>query len=183
MGFVGKSVYNTLKAGYSLSDVHWPFVAASAAFGLVGYLLAPLLWIRLLRLFGTPVTHKTGPALLYLTYTRSWLARYIPGNFWNLGGRALLASRLGVPTRPLTLSILMETFFLHVIPVVFGGALLVALLVNITFGGVLMAIGFIAVATSIWLLPQTSRISDSKTWKLPKRLAQLVFKDTPSLGL
>jgi hypothetical protein len=58
-----------------------------------------LLWERLLTILqGNRKRTDLKPIRLglYTAYCRSWLARYIPGRVWSLGGRVLLAQGRGL---------------------------------------------------------------------------------------
>lgn len=181
MAFVAKTVNSALHGDYSLSDIQWPLVALSMMTGLAGYIVAPMLWIRLLRMLRGNDQEKIRVVPLYLTYTRSWFARYLPGNFWNLGGRALLASRLGIPARPLALSMLLEAFLLRIVPAIVGGVLIISIVWNPIWGGLLLPFAVIIVATCIWITLRSLRINRLRSWHLLRWLTEPISKETPPI--
>jgi hypothetical protein len=89
-----------VKAADTLTEVQWaPFVGA-VILQFIMMLFLMLLWERLLTiLWGSQRRIDVKPIRpgIYTAYSRSWLARYIPGRVWALGGRVLLASKVGVP--------------------------------------------------------------------------------------
>jgi hypothetical protein len=177
----------------------WALVAAAVSYALV-LLLLPVLWAGLLRsvLRGVPGdtgtgdtgTGDAGPGTaplaltdLYLTYSRSWLARYIPGRVWTYGGRALLAARLGVPLGPVAGSMVLEILFSYGMLTVLGAALLAGAAWSPAAGVTILAAGVAALGLGIGvLLARTRRIGRDRAARgrtLPARLARHLPETPP----
>jgi hypothetical protein len=135
----------------SLAPIRWmPLVGAIALqLGLVFALM--FVWERLLGMLWPPEGNAEKPPRpsLYTAYSRSWLARYIPGHLWSLGGRALMANRLGVPVDVVVRSMIFEVIFTYALVTIIGGALLLATSLHILSGGALLVIGLMAFTTSV----------------------------------
>ena len=141
----------------SLVHIRWmPLVGAIALqLGIVFALM--FVWERLLGILWAPEgnTEKPPRSGLYTAYSRSWLARYIPGHIWSLGGRAFLANRLGVPVDVVARSMVIEVVFTYALVTIIGGALLLAINFHILSGGALLVVGFVAFTASV---PKSQKI-------------------------
>lgn len=135
-----------------LSDVRWtPFVAAIVLQFVMLFVLM-FIWERLLgKLTPDLYTKSTVPTRLGLltAYSRSWLARYIPGRIWAVGGRALLAHKLGVPAENTARSMAMEVIFTYGIVTVIGGALLASAYLHVLSGLPILILGLLAFAIGV----------------------------------
>ncbi len=128
LGTVGWLAWSALPPGDTLDAVRsWSALGGAALAYLLVLLLLPVIWAGLLRAQLPPrATAADGPALadLYAAYSRSWLARYIPGRVWTYGGRALLAAQAGVPLAPVARSMVQEILFSYGMLTVLGAGFL-----------------------------------------------------------
>ena len=131
----------------TLSDVRWsPFVGAVALQFVMLFVLM-FIWERLLgRLMPDLYSRRPAPtrAGLFTAYSRSWLARYIPGRVWAVGGRALLAHKQGVPPENVARSMVLEVIFTYGLVTVIGGALLASAYLHILAGWPVLILGLLA---------------------------------------
>jgi hypothetical protein len=108
--------------------VEWPLLSAAGlvALGRGVWIVYP--WWRIVRSWGYKLPWKRAVRL----YFHSGLARYIPGQWWFVAGRAYLAEREGVPAAVTVAGTALETVMLT------GTALLVGLvgLATVPSGGV-----------------------------------------------
>ena len=154
----------------TLAQVRWAPFTAAVLLQLVALTFLMLCWEKLLSLLrgGRSVTKSGIPGTtLFAAYSRSWLARYIPGRVWALGGRMLLASRVGVPARAVARSMAFEVLFSYSIVTILGGALLVAARVHLVIGGLLLVFGVALFVLSLpkvlrWLTP-SNRVRPSSS--------------------
>lgn len=141
-----------VKATDSLADISWgPFVGA-IILQLVMLVFLMLLWERLLVILaggGGDANRRSLRFGLYAAYSRTWLARYIPGRVWALGGRMLLVSRVGVPADLVARSMAFEVLFTYSLVAVIGGALLVTAQFHPAAGVALLVLGLLLVGISV----------------------------------
>jgi hypothetical protein len=163
-----------------LAHVQWkPFVGAIALQFTMLFLLM-FLWERLLGLLWVPAggeADKPARPSLYTAYSRSWLARYIPGRIWSLGGRALMANRIGVPVEAVARSMVFEVLFTYALVTIVGGALLLAVRFHVLGGGVLLVAGFAAFTASVPISQKilNSSLSSSQGDSFWSRLRQRAY--------
>jgi hypothetical protein len=106
----------SFNSGLSLNDIHWTLLIAATLVQLAGLALMPLLWFLLLKfLWESGGNEISSDKLLnlYTSYSRSWLARYIPGRIWMFGGRLLFATRIGIPSEVVIRSMAFETILVY----------------------------------------------------------------------
>jgi glycosyltransferase 2 family protein len=173
---VGWLAWAALPPGKTLDAVRsWPaLVGAGVSYLLVLFLL-PLIWAGLLRAqLPEPAFGQSGPDItdLYAAYSRSWLARYIPGRVWTYGGRALLAARLGVPLGPVARSMVQEILFSYGMLTILGAGFLVWVAAGPAPGIVALAAGTLALGLVMRLLGRAAGPS-RLTRLLPARLRSL----------
>jgi hypothetical protein len=181
LGAVCWLAWTALPPGETLAAVrNWPALWAAAALYMAVLALLPVLWAGLLRSGldrtsremsdETPrAAHRVGLPELYATYSRSWLARYIPGRVWTYGGRALLAARLGVPMAPIARSMVLEILFSYGMLTVLGAGLLLWAERGAAAGLAAIAAGTAATALAIGFLGRAGGLSRM----LPARLRAL----------
>ncbi len=95
-----------------LEPDRWTPIIGAAVLHFFMLLFLMVLWGRVLTLCRTSSDGSsstiTSKSSLYTAYSRSWLARYIPGRIWSLAGRTILVGRLGIPTNQVARSIIIE---------------------------------------------------------------------------
>lgn len=141
-----------VKAAGTLTEVQWAPFAGAIVLQFTMLLFLMLLWERLLTiLLGNwrGVTLKPIRPGLYTAYSRSWLARYIPGRVWSLGGRVLLASKVGVSAEAVARSMAFEVLFSYSIIAIIGTALILVARVHLLAGLAAFIFGLLAFAISI----------------------------------
>jgi hypothetical protein len=183
-----------VKATDSLADIRWGPFAGAIVLQLVMLVFLMLLWERLLGILasgGSDAGRRSLKFGLYSAYSRTWLARYIPGRVWALGGRMLLASRMGVPADLVARSMAFEVLLTYSLVAVIGGALLVTAHFHLGGGVALLVLGLLLVGISV---PIAQRMfvageelsSSSSLWTRTRRQVQkfivgvkpLTFKNT-----
>jgi CBS domain containing-hemolysin-like protein len=124
----------------SLAYIRWTPLLGAIALQLAIVFMLMFVWERLLGILQPSKlnTEKLPRLGLYTAYSRSWLARYLPGHIWSLGGRALLVNRLGVPVDLVARSMVIEVVFTYVLVAIIGGALLLSVNSHILSGGALL---------------------------------------------
>ena len=175
-----------LDAADTLAQVQWkPFVAA-VVLQLAALMYLMFLWERLLvKLSGNrPRADKEEKHSLFTAYSRSWLARYIPGRIWAMGGRMLLASRVGVPAQEVARSMAYEVLFSYSIVTIAGAALLVGARVHLLLGVGVFLVGMGAFSISVpimqRLLGRSTPQSEPASWfsKLRSRTQKFIVGAT-----
>ena len=95
-----------------LEPDRWIPIVGAAALHFFMLFFLMLLWDRVLTLCRTSSDGSsstiTSKSSLYTAYSRSWLARYIPGRIWSMAGRTILVGRLGIPANQIARSIIIE---------------------------------------------------------------------------
>ena len=176
-GWVASSA---VKAAGALTEVQWgPFIGAIMLQFIMLFFLM-LLWERLLTiLWGnrSTVEVKSIRPGLYTAYSRSWLARYIPGRVWSLGGRVLLASKVGVSTEVVTRSMVFEVLFSYSIVAFIGVALVLGARVHWLAGPTTLVFGLLAFAVAVptaqrLLSPGSKVLFQEPFWNKARQRAQ-----------
>ena len=169
-----------------------PFLGAIALhFGMLVLLM--LLWGRLLGFLFVPRGgghREPDQASLYTAYSRSWLARYIPGRIWSFGGRMMLASNTGVPAEAVARSMVFEVLFSYGIVTILGTGLIVAARVHLLAGAMTIVLGLFALAASIPLAHRalaagnnSEAATSSLLWSKIRRRAHRLLVGTNPLPL
>lgn len=175
----------------NLSNVRWvPFIGAFAL-QLILTLLLMLFWERLLSIFWYGASEGRDKYLrtdLYTAFSRSWLARYLPGRLWALGGRVLLASKAGVSAEAVARSGAFEILFSYGTITILGLALTLATKVNIWAGAGTLLAGGVAFAISVPLAQRilssgNLRASHNSRWNRIRFRAQRFLVGVNSLSL
>jgi hypothetical protein len=141
-----------VEATESLAKISWGPFAGAIGLQLVMMVFLMLIWERLLAVLAGDESDADRKSLrfsLYSAYSRTWLARYIPGRVWSLGGRMLLASRVGVPADLVARSMAFEVLFTYSLVAVVGGALLATVKLHLSAGLAVLVVGFLLVGISI----------------------------------
>lgn len=170
----------------SLAHIQWTPLAGAVVLQLVIVFALMFLWERLLGILWTPEVNKEKPSRsgLYTAYSRSWLARYVPGHIWSLGCRVFMASKLGVPAGVVARSMVIEVIFTYSLVAIIGGALLLAVNFHILGGGALLVVGFVAFTASVPKSQKALNISLSSTHRNPlwskiyPRVRKLIIGDS-----
>lgn len=172
LGAVCWLAWAALPPGETLDAVvNWPALWGAAASYILVLALLPVIWAGLLRgtLKGLPDVPQASLADLYATYSRSWLARYIPGRVWTYGGRALLAARLGIPMAPVARSMVLEILFSYGMLTVLGAGLLLWAEAGAWAGAACLAAGTLALGLCLRMLRHAGGLARL----LPRRLRDL----------
>ena len=136
----------------SFADVRWTPFAGAIVLQFVMLFVLMFIWERLLGYLWPQISRgEQNPSKpeLYTAYSRSWLARYIPGRIWAVGGRALLGSKVGVPMDVVARSMVFEVLFTYGIVTILGGALLLWAEVHLALGLLLLLTGLVAFGVSV----------------------------------
>jgi glycosyltransferase 2 family protein len=182
----GWVAFGAIQVTDSLAHIWWTPLAGAVVLQLVIVFALMFVWERLLNTLWDPEGNRERPfrSSLYTAYSRSWLARYIPGHIWSLGGRVFMANKLGVPVDVVTRSMLIEVIFTYVLVAIIGGALLLAVNFHILGGGALLVVGFVAFTASV---PKSQKIlntslssahSNSVRSKIRQRARKLITGDS-----
>ena len=118
VAFVGWRLYQySAELSFSaMTGWHWiVIVLLSLLYGLSNVLLA-LTWWQLLGFFG----FRCCPLQATRIYGVSQLAKYVPGNIFQLAGRQALGMGQGMPAGPLAKSMLLELILIAVAGLLFG---------------------------------------------------------------
>ncbi len=107
---VGWYTYEAFNSGLRLSELSLDWLAAALVLHVLVISALPVMWIRLLGLVKTDsdIQPRLGDRGLIHAYSRSWLARYIPGRVWMFGGRILYGRSAGISTKSITASTTLE---------------------------------------------------------------------------
>jgi hypothetical protein len=191
LGSVGWFSYLGFQSGFSLVNVQWlPFIG-SIALQLMALYLMPFLWERLLGFFwmkGGGQQKGTDRFSLYKAFSRSWLARYIPGRIWMFGGRMLLTKKLGISAEATGQSMFYEFVFSYSMLTMAGAALIISVLVHPLAGVLVFIIGTALIATGIPLaqkvLSQGKRVGSQKAlWQVFHRFIHRMLVGNQRLPL
>lgn len=141
-------------ASNTLSQVRLTPFAAAIVLQLVALVFLMFAWERLLAiLWGNRHDSLTGiKPSLFTAYSRSWLARYIPGRIWALGGRVILASRVGASAHEVARSMAFEVLFSYSLVTIIGAALIVTARVHPVAGAAVLAVGLGLFAVGVPLI-------------------------------
>ena len=107
---IGFVIFLLVDAGSSLDrlgDLHWSSIIVAAALTIGAVLAAAFLWIQLVETLKPGVTRSHRFDLLR-AFSRSWVARYLPGGAWSQGARFLYTEPDVVGRRVLALSLFDE---------------------------------------------------------------------------
>lgn len=128
-----------------LAPVRWTPLAGAIALHFIMLFVLMLLWERVLSVVWTLGADAEAPPKprLYTSYSRSWLARYIPGRICSLAGRALMANKAGVPVEAVARSMVIEVIFTYVLITILSVALLSGTNVHLLAGPAALAIGVV----------------------------------------
>jgi hypothetical protein len=163
-----------VEAADTLAKIRWTPFAAAVLLQMIALMFLMIVWERLLVVLSAGVSLTGGGAKhsLYSAYSRSWLARYIPGRIWALGGRMLLASRVGASGREVARSMAYEVLFSYGIVSIIGAALMVGARVHLVAGLAVFGVGMVTLAFGVpaiqRLLGRTS--SDARPESLLSKL-------------
>jgi hypothetical protein len=136
----------------SLADVSWMPLAGSFSLQVITLLALPVLWGRLLEILSAGKENQPDTfhrMELYKAYSRSWLARYIPGRIWMLGGRMVFAAKYGVPAETVARSMVFEMVFTYGALATLGVSLILAANVHYLVGGLALIMGGTALTLAI----------------------------------
>jgi hypothetical protein len=165
---------SAIRAGISLETVRWVPFLASIALQILTLLALPLLWgkllMRLERRNGIyPASY--GKFDLYKSYSRSWLARYIPGRIWMMGGRMAYAARYGISIETVARGMAFEMIFTYGFLTALGTGLILASRVHFLIGMLTFASGVAALILAVAFsqhLPGWHRVTMSRNRILSK---------------
>lgn len=141
-----------VQSANNLSDVRWAPFASAVVLQFVMLFVLMFIWKRLLgKLMPDLYSRTNSPtrAELITAYSRSWLARYIPGRIWAVGGRAFLAHKVGVPPENVARSMALEVIFTYGLVTVIGGAFLASAYLHALAGWPVLILGLLAFAFGV----------------------------------
>ena len=115
------------------------------------------LWEKVLRIIWLQKGPDVTTRKFYTIYSRSWLARYIPGRIWSLAGRALLAQKSGVPAIAVSNSVAAEIWLSYGLLTILSVSLLIYSFFNLGMGIVVLVVttGVFGIVT--WKLHHVGR--------------------------
>ena len=154
---VGWFALTAIWAGEHLAGVRtWKPLAGAVIIHFLVLIMLPWLWLHLLERSVSPDLKKTVESnrqALFLSYTRSWLARYLPGRIWAYGGRIWLAKKVSIPYDAAARSMFLEIVFSYGMLTIIGLSLFVSQFVSPIVGFLALAIGSIVIAGSVLFSP------------------------------
>ena len=191
LGAVSWFIYRAFQSDFSFGKVQPGQFAGAVAVQLVVLLLLPWLWVFLLGFFGARPTDQAGGSgrlALYKAYSRSWLARYIPGRVWTFGGRMFLATKIGIPAETVVRSMALEIIFSYGMLTVLGVALILFVKVHLLASGVTFIVGIIVLTMSFPigqnLIASSNAVYGNKSlWHAVRRSIHRVFVGEKPLEL
>lgn len=148
---VGWYTYKAFDSGLSFGDLRLDWLIASFVLHMLVVAALPVMWIRVLAVVrsGEDRPAKLTDSRLLNAYGRSWMARYIPGRVWMLGGRVLYGRQAGISAKSIGSSTALEAGLSYSALGLLGAALLVgayvhwSLAISLTvaaFGGTLILV-------------------------------------------
>jgi len=145
---------DAVRSADGLMPVRWEPLAGAFVLHLIMLFALMLLWVRVLSAGWTPDAGSPAPPRprLYAAYSRSWLARYIPGRICSLAGRALLASRAGVPAEAAARSMVIEVVFTYSAITILSVALLSGTKIHLFLGVAVLISGFAVFVAGLLVL-------------------------------
>lgn len=172
---VGWYTYQAFDSGLSLVDLHLNWLAAALILHIVVVAALPVMWIRLLAIVrgdSDAEARLSDPQLIH-AYSRSWLARYIPGRIWMFGGRVLYGRSAGISARSVTSSTVLEAGISYSALGLMGAALLIGSQSHWAVAVVLLIAAFTA---SLVTLRVAFRQSESN--EVPNRIFALLRRSS-----
>lgn len=141
---VGWYTYQAFDSGLSLSDLRLNWLVAAFVLHVAVIAVLPAMWVRLLGIVRdeTDSPARISDPKLIQAYSRSWLARYIPGRIWMFGGRVLYGRSAGISARSVTASTVLEAGISYSALGLLGAALLVGSRTHWTLAVVLAIAAF-----------------------------------------
>ena len=178
---VGWFALSAIRTSEHLAGVKsWKPLTGAVITQLLVLIMLPCLWLRLLVRTASPELAKTVESnrrALFLSYTRSWLARYLPGRIWTYGGRIWLANKIGIPNDAVARSMFLEIVFSYGILTVIGFSLLLSQTVSAILGTLVLATGLTVIAGSVrllqWIIPEVNR---RRTQSVSANLTGILFR-------
>ena len=160
---------DAIRSAGGLKPDRWvPFIGAAILHLLMLFFLM-VIWERVLAFLRPPKNGSVIPSKssLYIAYSRSWLARYIPGRIWSLAGRTILVNRLGVPADQVARSIVIEVVLAYGMLTLISGSVLSWVYFHPAISIVMFTIGVIFFATSLITIEKLSSRVPSQTTQVP----------------
>jgi hypothetical protein len=146
------------------------------------------LWERLVTILSGSqriINLKSIRPSLYTAYSRSWLARYIPGRVWTLGGHVFLTSKVRVSPEAVARGMAFEVLLSYSIVAIIGIALILAARVHPLAGLAALIPGLLVFTISIpaaqrILGPRDNTSSQESLWsKVCQRAQRFLIGPTP----
>lgn len=172
---VGWYTFEAFNSGLSLSQLRLNWLIGAFALHVAVVAALPIIWIRMLALVRSSTdrpVNMSDPAL-YHAYGRSWLARYIPGRVWMVGGRVIYGKQAGISTRSTSASTLLEAGLSYSALGLLGISLLVGSWVHWSVAVVLAAAAF-----AVTLVTLRAVFSGTKGTVASSRFANLLRKSS-----
>ena len=172
---------DAIRSAGGLKPDRWtPFIGA-AILNLLMLFFLMVLWERVLTFLRSPINGSVLPSTssLYAAYSRSWLARYIPGRIWSLAGRTILVNRLGVPADQVARSIVIEVVLAYGMLTIISGSILSWVYLHPLIAVMTFAFGVIFFGASVIKIGNLSK--DSTLQSPPISLTRMVFQKAATL--
>lgn len=156
---------DALRSAEGLKPDRWLPLAGAASLQLLMMFFLMLLWERIINVVGNEdkVSVFSPRSHLYTAYSRSWLARYIPGRIWSFAGRTFLVQRLGIPADYVARSVVIEVAFTYCMITIISGAVLSGVYLHPAAAGVILVFGIIVFAASMIKIGKLSIDHSSQT--------------------
>ena len=161
-----------------LEPDRWIPIVGAAALHFFMLFFLMLLWDRVLTLCRTSSDGSsstiTSKSSLYTAYSRSWLARYIPGRIWSMAGRTILVGRLGIPANQIARSIIIEVVLAYGMLTIISITVLSWVYLHPIIAFIILTTGVFLFGASLIKIGSLSTDVGIQTLKLP--LAQMVTR-------
>jgi glycosyltransferase 2 family protein len=120
--FIGLYIYGLDFSKLSGLTINWWFILAALPFSILSRIFLPFAWVTLIKGY-VPVDSLHEYWQLNFIYAKTWLGKYVPGNFTWVGGKIYFASERGISKTVLGITSIVEA----------GLQLLTALLIGVVF--------------------------------------------------
>ena len=169
---------DAVRSTEGLKPDRWAPLIAAAVLHCFMLLFLMVLWERVLAIFqassDSPRPNRTSKSTLYTAYSRSWLARYIPGRIWSMAGRTILVSKLGVSKDQVTRSIIVEVVLAYGMLTIISIALLTWVYLHPIFAVITFAVSVFFFGSALIKTRSFSAKRTLQNIRIP--LAHMVFQ-------
>ena len=172
---------DAIRSAGGLKPERWPPFIGCDILHLQMLFILIVLWERVLAFLWSPINGSVLPSksTLYTAYSRSWLARYIPGRIWSLAGRTILVNRLGVPADQVARSIVIEVVLAYGMLTIISGSILSWVYLHPLIAVTTFAFGVIFFGASVIKIGNLSK--DNTLQSPPISLTRMVSQKAATL--